>query len=95
MDEEQKPTLNKSLKDYEDWCRAHNLGNTNSPISRQLYENRALTVETYIGKFRKGGVKGVLPSEAKNMTVAEALKRGRIGNVNVRKLITNLRDKFV
>ncbi len=95
MDGEQKPALDQSLKDYEDWCRAHNLGSINSPTSRQLYENRALTVEAYVGKFRKGGVKGVLPSEAKNITVAEALKRGRIGNVNVRKLITDLRDKFV
>lgn len=61
----------------------------------QLFESRNLTVEQYIAKFRKGGIKEVLPTDAKNLTVEEALRSGRVGDVNVRKLILDTRDKFV
>jgi hypothetical protein len=56
---------------------------------------RNLTVQEHITKYRKGGVKEVLPSEALNMTVEEALRRNVVGGVKVRKLLTDLRDKFV
>lgn len=82
------------LPDFERWAREHNQGNLNSPTTRQLYENRLLTVEEYISQFRKATIKTVLPAEAKTMTVEDALKVGKIGAINVRKLLTDNRDKF-
>ncbi|GAA6622634.1 hypothetical protein [Scytonema sp. NUACC26] len=80
--------------DFERWAREHNQGNLNSPTTRQLYENRLLTVEEYISQFRRATIKAVLPTEAKTMTVEDALKVGKIGTINVRKLLTDNRDKF-
>lgn len=80
--------------DFERWARDHNQGNLNSPTTRQLYKNRMMTVEEYISQFRTASIKAVLPTEAKTMTVEDALKVGKVGNINVRKLLTDNRDKF-
>lgn len=45
-------------------------------------------------RFRRATIKTVLPTEAKTMTVEDALKVGKIGAINVRKLLTDNRDKF-
>lgn len=87
--------VNQQLNsEFERWAREHNQGNLNSPTTRQLYENRQISVEEYIGKFRKGGISEVLPAEAKNMSVENALKAGIVGGKNLRKLLTDNRDKF-
>ena len=78
-------------KEFERWAREHNLGDLSSPTTRQLYENRQMTVEEYIAKFRKGRISRVLRAEAKAMLVAEALKSA---SRNVSKLLINLPDKF-
>ena len=81
-------------KEFESWARLCKLGNLNSPTTRQLYENRRLTVQDYIGRFRRSSINEVLPEEAKTIPVEEALKIGRVGNTNIRKLLTDTRDKF-
>lgn len=80
--------------DFERWAKEHSQGNLNSPTTRQLYENCLLTVEEYISQFRRATIKAVLPTEAKIMTVEDALKVGKIGTINIRKLLTDNRDKF-
>lgn len=47
----------------------------------------------YIGRFRRSSINEVLPEEAKTISVEEALKIGRVGNKNIRKLLTDNRDK--
>jgi hypothetical protein len=48
----------------------------------------------YVGAFKKGGINSKLPDGAKNMTVEQALIAGEVQEVNVRKLLTDLREKF-
>jgi len=69
--------------------------NQASSTTRQLYDNRLLSVEQYVIRFRKSGIQRKLPGEALSLTVEAALAVKRIGNVNVRKLLVDLRDKFV
>jgi hypothetical protein len=52
-------------------------------------------VQQYLGKYRKGRIKDILPTDALDMTVEEALRKGKVQGVNVRKLITDTRDKFL
>jgi hypothetical protein len=78
--------------DYEQWCRRHNIGDT--PVTKQLYDNRKSTVREYVSKYRKGGINQVLPGEAENMTIEEFLKVKFVGGVNVRKLVTSSNEKF-
>ncbi len=82
-----------SEQDYERWAIARKLG-ANSLTTQQLYENRTLSVQDYISQFRRAAINAILPEEAKALTVEVALKIGRIGNVNVRKLLTDNREKF-
>ncbi|NEO16292.1 MULTISPECIES: hypothetical protein [unclassified Moorena] len=81
-------------KEFEDWAKQCKLGNLNSPITGQLYKNRSLTVQEYIARFRRANINQVLPDEAKTMTVEEALKAGRVAGINIRKLLTDNREKF-
>jgi RHS repeat-associated protein len=60
----------------------------------ELYANRKMRVEEFIAQHRRGSVKGVLPEAAKSMTVEEALRKGEVGDVNVKKLLTSKRKKF-
>jgi hypothetical protein len=53
-----------------------------------------MRVEEFIAQHRRGSVKGVLPEAAKSMTVEEALRKGEVGDVNVKKLLTSKRKKF-
>lgn len=76
------------------WAKSRGL-NAASEFTRLLYANRAKTVQEFISIARKGGVKEVLPEAVKKMTLEEALKKGIIGGVNVRKILTDNRDKFV
>ena len=69
-------------------------GGINSPTNIQLYENRFMTVQEYLGKFRKGSVKAVVPDGAMQMTVQDALRAGHVDGVDIRKLLNNHRDKF-
>lgn len=81
-------------RDYQNWLRKVKLGNPASETNQQLFEQRAATVEAYVGMFKKGGVNSKLPTTAKSMTVEQALIAGEVDSVNVRKLLTDLRDKF-
>jgi hypothetical protein len=80
--------------ELETWARQCKLGNPNSPTTQQLYVNRNLTVRQYISQFRKSSLNAIVPETAKNFTVEEALKLGRIGEVNIRKLLIDRREKF-
>jgi len=81
-------------KAFEDWAKQCKLGNLNSPTTSQLYEYRFLSVQEYIARFRRGKINQVLPEEAKTMTVEEALQAGRVAQINIRKLLTDNREKF-
>jgi len=83
----------KANREIEGWAKERKL-NSSSATTQQLYENRASTVQTYVSEFRKGRVNEVLPEEAKEMLVEDAIKLGRIGNVNIRKLLIDSRNKF-
>lgn len=80
-------------REFQAWATERKL-NPNSSTTRQLYENRYLTVQDYIGRFRRGNINAVLPETAKSMTVEDAIKVGRIENINIRKLLIDNRDKF-
>ncbi len=56
-----------------------------SPTSPAV-SHRHLTVDDFIGKFRKGSVRNEIPGEFLGQTVEEAL---RSGNTTVRKLLTD------
>lgn len=62
----------------EDWARNLKL-NPDSLTAQQLYTHRHLTVEQYIGKFRKGRLSRVLPTEALSMSVEEVLRKKIVG----------------
>lgn len=78
---------------YEQWAADRNLG-SQSLTTQQLYEHRLLTVRDYISQFRKASINSVLPEVAKSLTVEDALALGKIEDINVRKLLTDNRDKF-
>lgn len=80
-------------QEFHAWATERKL-NPNSPTTHQLYENRYLTVQDYIGRFRRGTLNAILPEIAKLMSVEDAIKVGRVENVNVRKLLIDNRDKF-
>lgn len=61
------------------------------PVDSIAFRYRNLTVEQYASRFLRGGVWGRLGNEWRNMTVEDALKSG---NSTVRKILTDLRDKF-
>ena len=82
-----------SEQDYENWAVERKL-NCDSPTTRQLYEHRSITVQDYISQFRKASINAVLPETAKSLTVEIALKLGKIETVNIRKLLTDNREKF-
>ena len=46
-------------EEFGDWSRERKLS-PNSSTTRQLYENRDLTVQEYIGRFRKGSINAIL-----------------------------------
>ena len=52
-------TNEKQSEEFENWSRACKLS-PNSSTTRQLYENRDLTVQEYIGRFRKGSINAIL-----------------------------------
>ena len=83
----------EGVREIEGWAKERKL-NASSATTRQLYKNRDSTVQAYVSEFRKGRVNEVLPEEAKEMLVEDAIKLGRIGNVNIRKLLVDSRDKF-
>ena len=83
----------EAASEIEVWAKERKL-NASSATTRQLYKNRDSTVQAYVSEFRKGRVNEVLPEEAKEMLVEDAIKLGRIGNVNIRKLLVDSRDKF-
>jgi hypothetical protein len=80
-------------KELEIWANDRKL-NPNSPTTCQLFENRFLSVQDYISQFRRGSINTILPEDARIMTVEDAIKIGRVGDVNVRKRLTDNRDKF-
>ena len=74
------------------WAKKVRL-NPNSPTTQQLFNNRYLTVQEYISRFRGGRVNREMPGEALNMTVDQALRlKGKIGS-KVRKLLIDNRFK--
>jgi hypothetical protein len=85
--------VTESSEDYEQWASDRHLG-SQSPTTQQLYENRFLTVQDYISQFRKAAINSILPESAKSLTVEDALAIGKIDEINIRKLLTDNRDKF-
>ncbi|MCB0197147.1 MAG: hypothetical protein KDJ65_34690 [Anaerolineae bacterium] len=77
----------------ERWARKFKL-NPDSPTTQHLYENRHLTVEEYVGLFRRGSIKAVLPEEARLLSLEDALQRRVVGTINIRKLLISNRQKF-
>ncbi len=61
--------------------------NVNSPTTRQVLNSLDDKVSNFVGQFRKGSIKGRLPSEVIDMTVKEALKH----STKVRKLLIDKR----
>jgi len=81
------------MSPFEVWAKKLKI-NPDSPTTQQLYENRYLTVEKYIDRFRKGRIKAVLPTSVLGMTIEEALQRPMIDGRNIRKLLASGREKF-
>jgi hypothetical protein len=77
----------------ERWAQRLKL-NPDSETTKQLYENRHMSVEAYVGRFRRGRLNEVLPAEALQMTVEEALRQQVVGGRNLRKLLASTREKF-
>ncbi len=77
----------------EQWSKQLKL-NPDSDTTKQLYRYRHLAVQEYVGRFRKGALNEVLPGEALQLTVEEALKQGIVGGRNLRKLLASGREKF-
>ena len=86
-------TGEKRDREFHAWATERKL-NPDSPTTHQLYDNRCLTVQEYISRFRRGIINAILPELAKSMSVEEAIKVGRVENVNIRKLLIDSRDKF-
>jgi hypothetical protein len=61
--------------------------NADSATTRQVLNSLDDTVADFIGKFRKGSIKGALPSEVMDMTVEQALRH----SPTARKLLTDSR----
>jgi hypothetical protein len=61
--------------------------NVNSPTTRQVLNSLDDKVSSFVGLFRKGSIKGRLPSEVMDMTVQDALKHSS----TVRKLLIDKR----
>lgn len=92
-DEQHDPEDEQHDSEFENWAKKCKL-NLNSLTTSQLYEHRTLTVQEYISRFRRGNIKSVLPEAAKSMTVEEALRQGKVDNVDIRKLMIQKRKKF-
>jgi len=60
--------------------------NANSPTTQHLLQNREMKVVDFIGKFRRGNIKAVFPSEFLKKTIEDALKSR---DTTVRKLLTD------
>jgi hypothetical protein len=82
-------------KELEGWAKTHGIP-TSGAVIQQLYDNRALTLEQYANKFKRasgGPSKERIPHEARKITVDEALKRGKVGTVDVRKMLSSADKK--
>jgi hypothetical protein len=62
--------------------------NAASEAGQQLLDNLGLTVDEFVSKFRKAGIRARIPSEFLQKTVLEALQAG---DSTVRKLLTDSR----
>jgi hypothetical protein len=79
--------------ELEAWARERKL-NALSATTQQLYAFRHQTVREYVSQFRKSSLNAVLPDEARLMSVEDALRGGRVNDINIRKLLTDNREKF-
>jgi RHS repeat-associated protein len=84
---------NKALTAVEKWGKARGL-NMDSKFSQLLYQWKDKTVQEFLAAHRAGAIKQVMPAEALSMKVGDALKQGKIGKVDVGKLLKDNRDKF-
>jgi hypothetical protein len=62
--------------------------NSDSPTTRQLLTHLDMRVDTFIGAFRRAGIRQEFPAEFLEMTVEEALRQG---DSTVRKLLLDRR----
>jgi hypothetical protein len=77
------------------WCRQVDLSDPDSDTARGLYNLRNQTIQSLVDTgVLVGGIKERLPTNAYNLTIDEALRIGRFEGVNVRKFVTDQRDKF-
>jgi len=77
------------------WCREVNLNQPDSETAKGLYAARNNTIQSLIGSgVLVASVGRRLPDEALHNTVDWALRIGRFQDVNVRKFVTDQRDKF-
>jgi len=77
------------------WCASVNVNDPDSPTARGLYQARGRTIQQLVGDgVLVGGIAGRLPTDAFAVTVEQALRVGRFQGVNIRKFVTDNRDKF-
>lgn len=84
----------KHSTEYLEWCQRVGQDNPDSPTTQRFYQNRKKSVLSYIGQFRSGKIKEVLPKSALNMSVEEALIERIVDGRNISKLLGDTRDKF-
>jgi hypothetical protein len=77
------------------WCRSVNINNPDSDTAMGLYRSRNDEIQSLIGAgVLVASVARALPGPALTNTVDWALRIGRFEGVNVRKFVTDQRDKF-
>jgi hypothetical protein len=77
------------------WCRQVNLNDPDSDTAIGLFNSRNQTIQSLVNAgILVGGIRGRLPSDAYDLTVDQALRKPRFQGVNVRKFVTDQRDKF-
>ena len=92
---QEEENADPELEERTAWCRSVNIGDPNSETAIDLFKLRNDTIQTMIDKgILVGSVKERIPSQALSLTITDALRKGRFENVNIRKFVTDQRDKF-
>jgi len=72
-----------------------NINNPDADAAKGLYAARARTIGQMVAAgVLVGGIKGRLPSTAFAITIEGALRMGRYQGINIRKFVTDNREKF-
>jgi hypothetical protein len=77
------------------WCQDVDLNSPDSDTAKGLFQARNNTIGDLVAAgVLVAGIAGRLPTDAFKLTVDQALRMGRFEGVNVRKFVTDQRDKF-